>query len=1392
MAEIEIPPGLVPLDEEGAPPIPTGLVPLEEADRPSVYVPEGLVSPDAIPEVLPDRSWRDAYEEATAKRSDEILISPEQAQLIAERNTSRPQTFTQGGMGGVLTNVLDRVDRGRAGVVGAAIAGMEGADWKAVGQELLLGLEGEQHPLMGDYIFYKMEQAQKDPHQYPGTTKLLRLLDAAGLERTQSHALISTLGGIGGDILLDPLTYTGLGTTKQGAATMIKSSLSKEGVEITNAELNRILKDMEARGEFAEYGKTLADQLERGQKQYKVAGVPVPAMVSAAVVRQVERIKDRVKATKMGDTAWRMFSTKHGLLPEHEKFAVMEERFKNVVIMGREHSITENKFLMEQIQKISKDSNIPVKDVNAFITEAIERGNLNNIDLAKVDPRAVDVLMANDDVMNTVVSLRFKNTQQIKDEINAGIRITELGATEQKHLYRIEEAVASAKANGLAQTVNPITGRKIATATLEKKAGGLRERIAVQEKLFYMNHSLTPEAKEILAKETRFGKRKAVDAGKEYSVQHASTLQRGFRNMSIVEINSLAKKGKLPGYEGTVFPNGFFYDDPAIAQAYRDFRHGRSMAAATMLKQASKEFGVSARELQALKKKTKATTIDEVIPEGYIRATHPMVRNMYFPAEIANRIDAHFTKAFNPEEVNAFLDIYDQATGWWKAWTLSIFPGYHTRNAAGNVWNNFVTGTTDPRVYNTAQQVQRGQAGNIQTVDGRVISYDQIRENLDMLGVRNRGLFTADIEQSLKEELGGGRWLTLTRDQKAIHIGRKVGEAIENNARIAKFVDELQKGKGFFDASKSTQRALFDYSDLTNFEQGVAKRLMPFYCVPDTAEALTREGWKSRDQLIRGEEILTYNVEGDYTEWQPLEDVAAFEFEGKLVALRNKRVKFLCTDDHRWPIEVNKTTIKGKDYGGDRKIVRSHELTSSHKIPLARPIKDDGKSILTPTEASLLGWLVTDGYYRFRSNGFEAMLYQSPKKHADKIRTMFSEYISSESVHPDTGVICFRLAAGKLGTIRAIFKGKESLPKIVTHLNEEAREAMYVAMTEAGGCDAGDKGKQFVQKVGPVLDAFQILCHLRGTPFNYSTTREDKSLAQGYVRSRDNLKLANCFYGAEDYKGIIWCPKTPNSTWVMRQEGRVIMTGNTWSRKNIPLQAQQLVAHPGRYKAVDTIRREIEANTPDQGEYNMANYMLDNYPARVRIDKESGNPEYFLLGSWLPAADLWKVASDPGKLGLDLLHPGAKAALEYGFGVDLFTMKELDPDKQEDFLGVKMDPRIKKALSNMRIITTVDDLIFSSTRPEHLLATTRNMTLEEKIMHFATGVKLYSQDPTTNKMFKMWEKGARLKDLRKDMRSEYLKHQDPDQLDDMTEKMVEEYLENLDEILSGTGRPQKR
>jgi len=60
-------------------------------------------------------------------------------------------------------------------------------------------------------------------------------------------------------------------------------------------------------------------------------------------------------------------------------------------------------------------------------------------------------------------------------------------------------------------------------------------------------------------------------------------------------------------------------------------------------------------------------------------------------------------------------------------------------------------------------------------------------------------------------------------------LGREFGVAIEDNSRIAVFFDQLNKGKSFKEASQTVRKYLFDYSELTDFEKKVMRRVFPFY-----------------------------------------------------------------------------------------------------------------------------------------------------------------------------------------------------------------------------------------------------------------------------------------------------------------------------------------------------------------------------------------------------------------------------------------------------------------------------------------------------------------------------------------------------------------------------------
>jgi len=60
-------------------------------------------------------------------------------------------------------------------------------------------------------------------------------------------------------------------------------------------------------------------------------------------------------------------------------------------------------------------------------------------------------------------------------------------------------------------------------------------------------------------------------------------------------------------------------------------------------------------------------------------------------------------------------------------------------------------------------------------------------------------------------------------------LPRRFGTAVENNARIALFIDQIKKGADFDSAALTVKKFLFDYGDLTIFEKSVMKRIVPFY-----------------------------------------------------------------------------------------------------------------------------------------------------------------------------------------------------------------------------------------------------------------------------------------------------------------------------------------------------------------------------------------------------------------------------------------------------------------------------------------------------------------------------------------------------------------------------------
>ena len=197
---------------------------------------------------------------------------------------------------------------------------------------------------------------------------------------------------------------------------------------------------------------------------------------------------------------------------------------------------------------------------------------------------------------------------------------------------------------------------------------------------------------------------------------------------------------------------------------------------------------------------------------------------------------------------------------------LGLRPAWHTRNAFGNFWNAYlIGGLTDPLRYGEAAAIQKAmQVGKGKVVGasdlivgkitgkaldrgaevrGTGMTREEIFNEAVKRGVYESGMFGQDIGSGAARSSnipGATEW-------SGINKAFAAGKTVENNARLALFIDSIAKGvkqagrhgktkfdakdieKILDDASLNVRKSLFDYGDLSDFEKTWLKRAMPFY-----------------------------------------------------------------------------------------------------------------------------------------------------------------------------------------------------------------------------------------------------------------------------------------------------------------------------------------------------------------------------------------------------------------------------------------------------------------------------------------------------------------------------------------------------------------------------------
>lgn len=214
--------------------------------------------------------------------------------------------------------------------------------------------------------------------------------------------------------------------------------------------------------------------------------------------------------------------------------------------------------------------------------------------------------------------------------------------------------------------------------------------------------------------------------------------------------------------------------------------------------------------------------------------------------------------------------------------------------------------------------------------------------------------------------------------------------------------------------------------------------------------------------------------------------------------------------------------------------------------------------------AALLGWAITDGSIAFTSAGRPYLGIGQKKPvgimkldaigHLFDHRAAYRKSDGSEVVSFSMGVEATEIFMRCVG-----WWPDEPLVPVVMNMSSSERRAMFEAMVDADGSrrvrkygrsrlpeslsfGAAESHKAVLD--GDVEHVFTVLLALLGFGASYTYRRLHSGKRFTDISVLDQAMVHNYIYEPGEIEEEVWCPKTGTGTWVMRQGGKILITGN--------------------------------------------------------------------------------------------------------------------------------------------------------------------------------------------------------------------------------------------------------
>jgi hypothetical protein len=271
------------------------------------------------------------------------------------------------------------------------------------------------------------------------------------------------------------------------------------------------------------------------------------------------------------------------------------------------------------------------------------------------------------------------------------------------------------------------------------------------------------------------------------------------------------------------------------------------------------------------------------------------------------------------EQSSVILNIYDKFLQNWKTQATAINPGFHIRNATSNIFQNYLNvgaEAINPKNQYYAAKLLGNDVEYLKNTfidvkgKGKISLYDIQQKAIQTGALDLRGRFASetsnivdntnptgtvtqnvantnkgfninklnplsqifDVTDPVTNKFNKNRILeTLTQKPQDFvtnnnqfvlyQLGRNAGSTVESHAKALNFLANVKNGADFLEAADNTKKFLFDYSDLSDIEQKVFKRVVPFYTWMRKNIPLQLEMLFDKPFIYKGYGIAKENIE---------------------------------------------------------------------------------------------------------------------------------------------------------------------------------------------------------------------------------------------------------------------------------------------------------------------------------------------------------------------------------------------------------------------------------------------------------------------------------------------------------------------------------------------------